>query len=134
MTTISIRYEGSYHCKAIHEPSNAELTTDLPPDNGGRGEYFSPTDLTAASLGSCILTIMAKTAERLHLDISEVVVTVDKEMATSPDRRIKSLKTVIKMPSSLSGKERKVLEKTAMACPMHRTLNGAIDMPIEFKY
>ncbi len=133
MTRITIGYEGSYHCKATHEPSGSELLTDLPPDNGGKGEFFSPTDLTATSLGSCILTIMAKTAERLDVDFSGVRIAVDKEMAPNPERRIKSLKTVIEMPKSLTEKERKVLERAAMTCPMHRTLKDSVDISVEFR-
>lgn len=133
MSRITIGYEGSYHCKAIHDSSGSELLTDLPPDNGGKGEFFSPTDLAATSLGSCMLTIMAKTAERLEVDLSGVRIAVDKEMAPNPERRIKSLKTVIEMPKSLTEKERKVLERAAMTCPMHRTLKDSVDITVEFR-
>ncbi len=68
MTTIALKYEGAYHCQATHTPSGRTITTDLPADNGGKGEYFSPTDLVATALGSCMLTIMAKVGERLDVD------------------------------------------------------------------
>jgi putative redox protein len=58
MVTMQLEYQGDLHCKAIHEPSGTELTTDAPKDNQGRGESFSPTDLVATALGSCMLTVM----------------------------------------------------------------------------
>ena len=64
MTTITSTYEGDLHCRSVHGPSGAELPTDAPLDNQGRGEAFSPTDLVATALSTCILTILGITAER----------------------------------------------------------------------
>jgi putative redox protein len=68
-TEIDIEYEGDLHCRLHHGPSGAEIVTDAPPDNQGKGEAFSPTDLLAASLGSCILTILGIYARRKDIDL-----------------------------------------------------------------
>src|ERR1035437_1065798 len=96
---IDVVYEGQLHCQASHGPSGASLATDAPLDNGGKGDAFSPTDLVAAALGTCVLTIMGLVAQRHSLDLSGAKVHVVKDMVGpkegSPVRRIGSLKTVV---------------------------------------
>lgn len=133
MTTISIAYAGDFHCDATHGPSGARLETDLPADNGGRGEAFSPTDLVATALGTCMLTIMAKLAERNGIDLRAAEVRVEKTMAADP-RRIARLTTVIELPQSLTERDRKALERAARTCPVHRTLGPTVEMPVDFRY
>ena len=134
MTRVTVEYTGNYHCKCIHGPSGAELITDLPVDNGGKGEYFSPTDLVGTALSACMLTIMAKVAERLEVDMTGVTCEVEKEMVADPDRRIGAVKAVIHLPENLTEKERTVLERAALTCPVHRSLGDLLDRPIEFRY
>lgn len=133
-TTITINPGGDFHCEATHGPSGHTLTTDLPADNGGNGDRFSPTDLVATGLGTCMLTIMLKVAERIDVDLRAVRVEVEKEMAADPDRRIACLRTVIEMPQSLTSRERTVLERAALTCPVHKTLGDSVDLPVEFRY
>ncbi len=64
MVEINLSYQGEKHCELTHGPSQTVIETDAPKDNQGRGESFSPTDLVAAGLGSCVLTIMAMKAEK----------------------------------------------------------------------
>jgi putative redox protein len=134
MSRITVEYTGDYHCEAVHGPSGSVLTTDLPPDNGGKGEFFSPTDLIATSLATCILTIMGKVAERLEVDLSGARCEVEKEMIADPDRRIRALRSVISMPGGLTEKQRTVLERAALTCPVHRSLDDRIEIPIRFDY
>src|SRR5512146_333687 len=88
MVQVDVSYEGSLRCVARHGPSGATLTTDAPVDNMGRGAAFSPTDLVATALGTCMLTIMGIVAQRHNIDISGATVSVTKEMAALPVRRI----------------------------------------------
>ena len=91
MVEINVVYEGKLRCKSTHGPSGAVLLTDAPVDNHGQGASFSPTDLVATALGTCMLTVMGIAAERENLDLTGTTVRVVKEMATQPVRRIGKL-------------------------------------------
>jgi len=134
MVSIQIEYQGDLHCKATHGPSGAELTTDAPKDNQGRGESFSPTDLVATALGTCLLTIMAIAARTLNIEFSGATATVEKEMTAEPPRRIQQLAVRIHVPHAPSPADREKLERAACACPVHKTLHPAIQIPIEFTW
>src|ERR1700744_432194 len=98
MVSIEMKYQGDLHCSAVHGPSGTEIDTDAPKDNQGRGESFSPTDLVATALGTCILTTMGIMARTLEVNIEGATVTVDKEMTSSAPRRIERLTVKIHMP------------------------------------
>ena len=85
MVQISIDYTGQLRCNASHGPSDAVLATDAPSDNQGRGEAFSPTDLVATALGTCIATTMAIVAERHQVELKGMTVQVAKEMANAAE-------------------------------------------------
>ncbi len=133
---ISITYEGGLHCVATHGPSKNTLTTDAPVDNGGKGAAFSPTDLVATALGTCMATVMGLVAQRHNLDISGLKIQVVKEMAADPVRRIASLKTrvVFARGKNYSGADRARLEATAKTCPVKQSLHPDVQVPIEFVY
>jgi putative redox protein len=134
MVEIQIAYEGQLHCTASHAPSGTRLTTDAPKDNMGRGESFSPTDLVATALGTCILTTMAIAAQRRGLELSGASARVTKEMVTSPARRIGRLSVEIVMPQELPEEERTRLEHAAHACPVHKSLHPDVEIPITFQW
>ena len=134
MVRIDVTYQGGLRCEASHEPSGQTLITDAPVDNHGKGESFSPTDLVATALGTCIPTIMGIVAEREKIDLTSLRITVQKEMSAEPPRRIARLTTRIVMPKGLTELEKAKLEKAAHTCPVHQTLQGKVDMPIEFVY
>jgi putative redox protein len=134
MVAIQLEYQGDLHCKAVHTPSGTELSTDAPKDNQGRGESFSPTDLVATALGSCILTIMGILARTLNIDIAGTTATVEKEMTTTPPRMIKSLSVKIHVPHSVSPENKQKLERAAHTCPVHKSLHPDIEAPIEFTW
>lgn len=133
MVQISIRYTGDKHCELIHEPSRSKIGTDAPKDNNGRGELFSPTDLVAAAMGSCVLTTMAIFAEKENIDIRGSHARVGKEMKSDP-RRIGRLSTEIHLPAALSTENRKRLEEVGKNCPVKRSLDAAVETPTEFIY
>jgi putative redox protein len=134
MVEMSIRYLGGLRCEAVHGPSDTRLITDAPTDNMGKGESFSPTDLVATALGSCILTTMGIVAQRQGIDMAGARVHVAKEMVTSPHRRIGRLPVTIHMPRELSEDDRKRLENAAHTCPVHRSLHPDVEAPISFRW
>jgi putative redox protein len=134
MVAIEIKYEGDLHCKAVHGPSSTALNTDAPKDNQGRGESFSPTDLVATALGSCVLTTMGIMARTLNIDISGATARVEKVMTAEGPRRIRSLSAKIRVPHSLSAEDRLKLERAAHTCPVHRSLHPDVEAPIEFEW
>ena len=133
MVKMTATYLGEKHCQAEHEPSSSKLDTDAPKDNQGRGESFSPTDLVATALGTCILTTMAIVAERDGLNINGARMAVEKEMSSNP-RKIASLKTIIEMPAALSADDRKKLELVAASCPVKKSSHPDVLVPLEFRY
>jgi putative redox protein len=134
MVAIQLEYQGDLHCKAVHGPSGTELATDAPTDNQGRGESFSPTDLVATALATCMLTTMGIMARTLHLDIAGATATVEKEMSTHPPRRIARLAVKIHVPRTLSDETKLKLERAAHTCPVHKSLHPDIDAPIAFSW
>src|SRR2546430_6902827 len=100
MVKVTIEYQGELRCVATHEPSGRTLETDAPKDNEGRGESFSPTDLVATALGTCMATIMGIYARRKSIDLRGMKIEVTKEM-TPPPRRIARLAVEIWLPASL---------------------------------
>lgn len=134
MVAIQVKYEGELHCKAVHGPSGAELNTDAPTDNQGRGESFSPTDLLATALGTCMLTVMGIAARTLQLDMTGSTATVEKHMAAAPMRRVARLVVKIHVPQPMSVENREKLERAACACPVHQSLHPNVETPIEFTW
>lgn len=134
MVSIQIDYEGDLHCKAVHGPSGAALATDAPRDNQGRGESFSPTDLVATALGTCMLTIMGITARTLAIDITGATATVEKSMTTAGPRQIERLAVRIHVPKDVSLENQQKLERAALACPVHRSLHPDVQRPIAFTW
>jgi putative redox protein len=134
MVTIRTEYQGELRCKAVHGPSQTELNTDAPVDNQGRGESFSPTDLVATALGTCMLTVMGILARTLKIDIAGATATVEKGMSSTAPRRIQSLKVKIHVPQALSAENKEKLERAAHTCPVHKSLHPDIESPIEFTW
>lgn len=135
---ITATYEGALRCRAAHGPSGDELTTDAPADNHGRGEAFSPTDLVATALGTCLLTVAGIVAERDGIDLAGTTVTVDKEMASAPLRRIARLTCRVDVPAAkaerIAPRDRKKLEKAADTCPVRASLHPETDVAIVFDW
>jgi putative redox protein len=133
MVTITARYEGDLCCTAVHGPSHASLHTDAPKDNEGLGRYFSPTDLVATALGTCILTTMGIVARRHGIDLTGASVRVEKHMHSSP-RRIGRLPVELSLPGTFDPEQKRLLEAAAHACPVHKSLHPDIDARITFRW
>src|SRR5687767_7474581 len=134
MVEITATYEGQLHCTATHGPSGATLPTDAPKDNMGKGESFSPTDLVATALGTCMLTTMGIVAGRHGWSMQGATATVVKEMVADPERRIGRLRVKLELPVALEAKAREALERAAHQCPVHRSLAPNVDIPVEFHW
>jgi putative redox protein len=129
---INAQYIGDDKVELTHGLSGSKMITDLPPDNGGQGRTFSPTDLAAASVASCVLTIMAKMAARDGIDLKGASFEIEKHMQESP-RRIARLTGVITLPSGLEPKQRERLQAVVKACPVSRSLHPDIKLEFEFR-
>lgn len=134
MVEIKSVYEGQLHCNATHGPSGAVLATDAPKDNMGKGEAFSPTDLVATALGTCMLTTMGIVAQRNNLDIAGARVRVTKEMVSQPSRRVGTLGVEIVMPRAMGEEDQKRLENAAHTCPVAKSLHPDVKVPVTFKW
>jgi uncharacterized OsmC-like protein len=133
--TSQIIYEGNLRTVAKHLQSETMIETDAPVDNQGKGERFSPTDLVATALGNCMLTIMGIKARDMNVSLEGTKVDITKIMASAP-RRIGEIKVVINFPESLKvdEKQRTVLERAAMTCPVFESLHPDLKKDVEFKW
>ena len=131
MVQISISYDGSLRCTATHGPSSTTLATDAPKDNMGLGRYFSPTDLVATALATCILTTLGIVAKRREIDLVGARASAEKHMNADP-RRIGRLPVTVTVEGDYSDEEKLVLERDANTCPVHKSLHPDIDAPITF--
>lgn len=134
MVKMNVVYEGDLRCTLTHGPSGAVIHTDAPLDNQGKGEAFSPTDLVAAAMGSCMMTLMGITARKLQIDLIGARLSVEKEMATAPVRRVALVKIKINMPAGISIEHRALLEKSARGCPVIQSLHPDVKLVDEFIY
>ena len=129
---IDVIYQGGLRCAATHAPSATTIFTDAPVDNHGKGESFSPTDLVATALATCVLTTMAIFAERHQIELSGARVSVTKDMISMPVRRIARLRTTIRIPLPATHPHREALERAALTCPVHQSLHPDVEKPMEF--
>ncbi len=134
MVEISTVYEGKLRCRSTHGPSGVELVTDAPKDNMGEGASFSPTDLVATALGTCMLTIMGIVAQREELDLKGTTIKVTKEMATAPVRRIGKLTVEFTVPVATTEIQRQKLIKAAETCPVHKSLHPDVEIAVTFNW
>ena len=125
--TSSIVYTGNLSTEATHLKSGNKIIPDAPVDNNGKGESFSPTDLVATALGSCMMTIMGISARNHGIDMDGATATINKIMTTDP-RRIGTIEVVITMPANrYSAKDRKILTAAANRCPVGSTIKDGVE-------
>ena len=129
--TSKITYLGDLRTTSTHLQSGIQILSDAPTDNNGKGEAFSPTDLVANALGSCIMTIMAIKARDLDLNLDNSTIDVTKVMQTEP-RRIGKIILDIHINVKTSEKEQIILERVARNCPVYLSLNPEIEKDITF--
>lgn len=126
-------YLGDLDVENIHTPSKAKIVTTPPPDNQGRGDLFSPTDLFATSLSSCMLSVMAIYAQNKNIDFKGARVSVVKEMLANP-RRVGKLTCRFYLSAAYDEELRKKFEAAAKQCPIKNSLHPDIDIVMEFNY
>lgn len=129
-TTIKAAYMGDMQVELTHGPTGKTIVTDLPPDNDGKGRTFSPTDLFASSLASCILTIMAKVADRGHIPFEGSYIEIDKIMNEAP-RRVGKFVLKVQLNPTMTAVDRKKLLRCIEGCPVHKSLHPDIKLEIK---
>jgi uncharacterized OsmC-like protein len=136
MVEFSLVYEGDLRCRALHGPSGTALLTDAPADNLGRGEAFSPTDLTATSLAACMLTTMAIGAKKngLTIALDGATARVVKHMTSEPPRRIARVEVEIAVPQSAGHPDRARVEEFARHCPVALSLHPDVVQDVSFSW
>ena len=134
MVEIQIDYKGQLRCVAEHMPSGNKVISDAPVDNQGRGESFSPTDMVATALGTCIVTIMGIIADQRAIDLKGLRLIVQKEMSADLPRRIVRLELQIHVPVSENHPDRKVLEEAAQNCPVQHSIHPEIEVNIDWRW
>ncbi len=134
MVEIKISYAGDLHCDATHGPSGNTLTTDAPVDNQGLGQSFSPTDLLATALGSCMATVVGIVARRKEISLDGMRVTVRKFMSDDAPRRVVRLELDLDMPLPESHPDRGILEAAARGCPVHHSIHPDIEVRMDWRW
>ncbi|MBX3044681.1 MAG: OsmC family protein [Ignavibacteriae bacterium] len=132
MVQIDIEYTGDLHCKVTHTPSGQTFITDAPTDNQGKGEFISPTDLTVASIGSCIATIMAIRAKNSGFDIGNLKISAYKHMVNEPYRRISKIELDFFLARKFDEKEMAILKNVVKTCPVSRSLSSEVEIVHKF--
>lgn len=133
MATSIVRYLGELRTSCMHMQSGTEILTDAPTDNHGKGEAFSPTDLVATSLGSCMVSIMAIKSKDMDLELKGSTVEVTKIMQAEP-RKIARIEVILNMSITTSDKNKTILERTAMNCPVLLSLHPDIEKVVTFNW
>lgn len=131
--TSKVTYNGELRTTCVHLASGNEFITDAPVDNNGLGRAFSPTDTVATGLASCMITVMGIKARDLEVELKGAEVEVTKHMASDP-RRIAKIEVVFHLPSSISQKNRTILQRIGDTCPIHYSLHPDIEKVITYNW
>jgi len=131
---ITGKYIGNLKNELTHGPSGTKLITVPPVDNQGDGSSFSPTDLVATALGSCMMSLITLVGQRDGLDLTGLAFRAEKHMSSTPPRRISAIPVTLHMPKGLTPDQRKKLENAALTCPVHRSLHPDVEKPVTFVY
>ena len=134
MTTIKTQYSGSLRTQAVHLKSGNTIITDAPPDNNGRGEAFSPSDLVCSALSSCMMTIMGILAQREGVELTGLTSDVVKIMDTNP-RKIKEIQITFYHPRlEATDLQKEKLKRSALTCPVALSLSESIIQTVQFNF
>lgn len=134
MVKIDIEYLGDLQCKVVHGPSGSQLITDTPAENEGKGTHFSPTDLLATAVGTCVATVMGIVADRHGIDVKGLKVSVNKEIHVEPPRRVGKLTLNVVFPRELSGEEFRLLSAVVDTCPVTKSLHPDVILEKNFSF
>jgi uncharacterized OsmC-like protein len=134
METIRTTYLGQLRTEALHVKSGQKLITDAPTDNQGKGEAFSPTDLLAASLGSCMMTLMGIAGRTHHITMEKCEIKITKIMAANPRRVAEVILEIDLTAAAYTEKEKTIVEKAALTCPVALSLHPDLKQTVRFVY
>jgi putative redox protein len=131
--TSQIVYKGNLRTEATHLQSQTIIETDAPVDNHGKGERFSPTDIVATALGSCMLTIMGIKARDMQVNLEGTTIGITKKMTDNP-RRISGIDVIFTFPDNIQAdeKQRAILERAAHTCPVAKSIHPDIEVNVQF--
>jgi len=134
MSTATGKYLGELRTEVTHTASGQSFITDAPVDNNGKGEAISPTDTVTAALSSCMMTLMGIYANRENIDLSGLSSTVIKHMAADP-RRISKIEIDFIWPNPVaSDQQKEILKRSAITCPVAKSLHPDIEQIISFNF
>lgn len=131
--TSKVTYTGGLRTKSVHLQSGTEIITDAPTDNNGKGEAFSPTDMVANSLATCMLTIMGIKANQMDVNFDGSTASVTKIMKAEP-RMIYKIIVEFNMNMSADEKTKTILERAALTCPVYLSLHPDIQKEVTFNW
>ena len=134
MSDFKVAYKNNLSTEMTHLDSGDKVITDAPKDNQGLGRTFSPTDLVASSLGSCMMTIIAIAARTHNLNILDMNANVSKIMSTTSPRRINRINVIIDIKGEFDEKSKKIIKRSAENCPVHHSLNSHIKIDLKINY
>ncbi|PCI94775.1 MAG: osmotically inducible protein OsmC [Flavobacteriales bacterium] len=134
MSTSKIIYKGNLRTEAVHLKSNAIIITDAPTDNKGKGEAFSPTDMVATALGSCMLTIIGIKSEEHNIDIENIKMNITKVMSAAPRKISEIIVEFDFLGKSYTNKEKIIIEKSAKSCPVALSLDPELKQTVLFNF
>lgn len=133
MSTSKVVYKGDLRTESTHLQSGTVILTDAPTDNHGRGEAFSPTDMVANSLATCMFSIMGIKAKQMDIDLVDSTADVTKVMQAEP-RKISEIIVTFEMKANVDEKSKTILERAAMTCPVFLSLHPDIKKTITFNW
>lgn len=131
--TSKVTYTGGLRTKSVHLQSRTEIITDAPTDNNGKGEAFSPTDMVANSLATCMFTIMGIKASQMNINFDGSTASVTKIMQSEP-RMISKIIVAFDMNMSVDEKTKTILERAALTCPVYLSLHPDIQKEVSFNW
>ncbi|HEY4613021.1 MAG TPA: OsmC family protein [Bacteroidota bacterium] len=134
MVPQHVTYQGGLRSQVVHLPSKTELVTDAPTDNFGRGESFSPTDLVASALATCMITTMAIKSRNEAFKLDGTDIHVEKHMSSDQPRRIVKLVAHLTMPKGIPHEKRAWLEEIGNNCPVMKSIHPDIVADVKFNY
>lgn len=134
MVSMTGIYQGDLRTEMTHLKSGNTIITDAPPDNNGKGEAFSPTDLTCASLNSCMMTLMGILAQREGINLKGLRSEITKVMASNP-RKIAEIKISFTHDNLIATDiQKEKLKRAALTCPVALSLNETLQQTVEFNF
>jgi uncharacterized OsmC-like protein len=131
--TSKVVYKGNLRTESAHLQSGSIFITDAPTDNNGKGEAFSPTDALATALASCMLTIIGIKANTSDFEIENAFAEVTKTMSSNP-RKISKIEIHLHFKGKYTDKQKKIIERAAITCPVYYSLDPAMEKEVEFYY